>query len=97
MCSDYAIFLVAFGLDSPLPRRDQLLLRLGKRLKKSVSVYMCLCLCYPFHGKSLIRILTKSKIKKKEEKELGVGAYITGSLLTKPSWQAPRVLLLLLT
>jgi len=39
----------------------------------------------------------ESKIKKKEEKELGVGAYITGSLLTKPSWQAPTVLLLLLT
>lgn len=29
--------------------------------------------------------------KKKEEKELGVGAYITGCLLTKPSWQAPPV------
>ncbi|GKD87750.1 hypothetical protein Tco_1358904, partial [Tanacetum coccineum] len=27
-------------------------------------------------------------IKKKEEKELGVGAYITACLLTKPSWQA---------
>lgn len=39
----------------------------------------------------------KKKIKKKEEKELGVGAYITGSLLTKPSWQAPTVLLLFLT
>nr|GEY79311.1 NADH dehydrogenase subunit 2, mitochondrial [Tanacetum cinerariifolium] len=30
-------------------------------------------------------------IKKKEEKELGVGAYITACLLTKPSWQAPPV------
>jgi hypothetical protein len=57
MCSDYAIFLVAFGLDSPLPRRDQLLLRLGKRLKKYVSVYMCLRLCYPFPGKEILRIV----------------------------------------
>lgn len=46
-----------FGLDSPLPRRDQLLLRLGKRLKKYVSVYMCLRLCYPFPGKVIIRIV----------------------------------------
>ena len=94
MCSDYAIFKIA-----PLPRRDQLLLRLGKRLQKSVSVYMCLRLCYPFPGKDILRLVKKleSKIKKKEEKELGVGAYITGSLLTKPSWQAPTVLLLLLT
>ncbi|GJW16458.1 hypothetical protein Tco_0020591 [Tanacetum coccineum] len=30
-------------------------------------------------------------IKKKEEKELGVGAYITTCLLIKPSWQAPPV------
>lgn len=58
MCSDYAILLVAFGLDSPLPRRDQLL-RLGKRLKKSVSVYMCLRLCYPFPGKEIIRLVKK--------------------------------------
>lgn len=35
--------------------------------------------------------------KKKEEKELGVGAYITGCLLTKPCWQAPPVRLLFLT
>lgn len=60
MCSDYAILLVAFGLDSPLPRRDQLL-RLGKRLKKSVSVYMCLRLCYPFPGKEIIRLVKKLK------------------------------------
>ena len=36
MCSDYAILLVAFGLDSPLPRRDQLL-RLGKRFSVPFS------------------------------------------------------------
>lgn len=40
---------------------------------------------------------TVTKLKKKEEKELGVGAYITGCLLTKPSWQAPPVRLLFLT
>lgn len=34
-------------------------------------------------------------LKKKEEKEMGVGAYITGCLLTKPSrLLAPPVLLL---
>ena len=60
MCSDYAILLVAFGLDSPLPRRDQLL-RLGKRLKKSVSVYMCLRLCYPFPVKEIIRLVKKQE------------------------------------
>ena len=66
MCSDYAILLVAFGLDSPLPRRDQLL-RLGKRLKKSVSVYMCLRLCYPFPGKEIIRLVKKTRIKNQKE------------------------------
>ena len=37
---------------------------------------------------------TLTKLKKKEEKELGVGAYITGCLLTKPSWlrSSPRQL-----
>ncbi|GKF28155.1 hypothetical protein Tco_0094497 [Tanacetum coccineum] len=30
-------------------------------------------------------------IKEKEEKELGVGAYITACLRTKLSWQAPPV------
>ena len=67
MCSDYAILLVAFGLDSPLPRRDQLL-RLGKRLKKSVSVYMCLRLCYPFPGKEIIRLVKKTRIKNQKER-----------------------------
>ena len=68
MCSDYAILLVAFGLDSPLPRRDQLLLRLGKRLKKSVSVYMCLRLRYPFPGKEIIRLVKKTRIKNQKER-----------------------------
>lgn len=52
----------------------------------------------PSIGKVIIHIVkTLEKLKKKEEKELGVGAYITACLLTKPSWQAPPVRLLFLT
>lgn len=41
--------------------------------------------------------LSDRDFEKKEEKELGVCAYITDCLLTKPSWQAPPVRLLFLT
>jgi len=67
-------YLVAFGLDSPLPRRDQLL-RLGKRLPKSVSVYMCLRLCYPFPGKEIIRWVKKTRIKNQKERRERTGSW----------------------
>ena len=74
MCSDYAILLVAFGLDSPLPRRDQLL-RLGKRLKKSVSVYMCLRLCYPLPQKGDYMFSKKTRIKNQKERRERTGSW----------------------